>query len=602
MAETNTTASMATSTPSVVPDEHTITPVPTIWDMLAKMDYFAIETKMIFSAIIIIYLGAHASLRRPPSAAPPTKLKRKAGKLVVDDEKEHFAQGFQASDAILFPFLAGGVLIGLYYLIKWLQDPNLLNKILRGYMALSGVLGMGIFFGDGMQSLLSLVFPDYWADRSGRIFEVDPASQTQKLLKLPQGEDSEKEVDPKKGLPLPGFASEFSVSAGLSKAVWMARHLLKNDCVLSLVILNRAVNFEVTVTGVVGLLLSCIVEGLYLKTNSTTLSNILGLAVCYSGFIWMSVTSFAIGTMVLVGLFFYDIVMVFYTPFMIAVATQVDAPIKLTYQTAGRSSLLGLGDIVIPGIFICLALRFDLWRHYQRKVARVEENLKTVSKANSDTALENATETSTGNELTTVKTAYRTVKAPFIDPRGQWGNHMWTTSLRSLFSGQPILKAMSDVSFSKTYFHATLLGYLIGMLATLVVLIVFKHGQPALLYLVPGVTGSAWLTGFFRGELKDMWMYTEDGSLDVEDVVVEVDGEGKVIEKKKTGEKDAEAKKIEDVKAKADDGGKKSGDENKGDYEIFRFSITVPMDEAKEASVADDGKVSKITQGAESKT
>lgn len=580
MAEPNTTTSMATSMPSIIPDEHTITPVPTIWDILAKMDYFAIETKMILSAIIIIYLGAHASLRRPPSAAPPTKLKRKAGKLVVDDEKEHFAQGFQASDAILFPFLAGGVLIGLYYLIKWLQDPNLLNKILRGYMALSGVLGMGIFFGDSLQSLLSLVFPDYWADRSGRVFEIDPTSQTQKLLKVPQGEDSETEkvVDPKKGLPLPGFASELSVSVVFRKAVWMARHVLKEECALSLVILNRTVKFEATVTGVVGLLLSCTVEGLYLKTNSTTLSNILGLAVCYSGFIWMSVTSFAIGTMVLVGLFFYDIVMVFYTPFMIAVATQVDAPIKLTYEAAGRSSLLGLGDIVIPGIFICLALRFDLWRHYQSKVTRVEENLETVSKEENDTTNDNITETPTDAQLTTVKTAYRTVKAPFVDPRGQWGNHIWTTSLRSLVSGQPASKVMPDVSFSKTYFHATLFGYLIGMLTTLVVLIVFKHGQPALLYLVPGVTGSAWLTGLFKGELKDMWKYTEDGSLDVEDVVVEVDGEGKVIVKKKSDEKDAEVKEIEGVKEK--DGGevRKAG-EKKGDYELFRFSITVPKED-----------------------
>ena len=52
------------------------------------------------------------------------------------------------------------------------------------------------------------------------------------------------------------------------------------------------------------------------------------------------------------------------------------------------------------------------------------------------------------------------------------------------------------------------------------VLIVFKHGQPALLYLVPGVLGALWLTGLVRGEVKDMWTYTEDGSIDVVDVVV----------------------------------------------------------------------------------
>lgn len=587
MAEPSTTASTAASTPSQVPDKNLANPVPTFWDMIVAMDYFEIETKMILSALVIIYLGAHASLRRPPSAAPPKKLKRKAGKLVVDNEKEQFAQGFQASDAIMFPVLAGAVLIGLYYVIKWLQDPGLLNKFLRSYMAISGIVGMVLFFNDGMRSVLSLVFPDYWVDRSGRFFEVDPVSRTQKLLKSPQDDDSEKEVDPKKTLPLPGFVSGLSVSADFSKSVWTARRLLTDDCLLKMVLFNRGLVCEISVTGIVSFILSCIVETLYLQTNSSTLSNILGLAVCYSGCMWMSVTSFAIGTMVLAGLFVYDIIMVFYTPFMIAVATQVDAPIKLTYEAAERSSLLGLGDIVIPGIFICMALRFDLWRHYQAKVTRVEENLQTVSKGDNDKAIANATEDTTktdnneneNNEITTVKTAQRTVKAPFVDPRGQWGNRIWTTNfLGFIVPGRgPALKALSDTAFPKTYFRATMFGYLLGMLATLTVLIVFKHGQPALLYLVPGVAGSAWLTGLVRGELADMWNFTEDGSLDVEDVVVEVDGEGKVIEKKKVEDKDGE---VEVVKKgeEGKEGEKKERGTLNEDYDLFRFSITLPKE------------------------
>ncbi|ROW16481.1 hypothetical protein VPNG_02717 [Cytospora leucostoma] len=579
MAESNPNVSIAAPVPSIVPDAHAITSVPTVWEVVSSMDYFSIEIKMILSATLIIYLGAHASLRRPPSAAPPKKLKRKDGKLVVDDQKEQFAQGFEASDAFLFPLLAGGVLIFLYYLMKWLQDPTILNKILRVYLGSSALFGMGIFFSDGLKSLISLVFPDFWIDRSGRVFEIDPVSRTQKVLKSPQGEDSDKEVDPKKGLPLPGFASELSVSAGRRKTIWMARHLLKEACVVDLVVLSRRAAAEVTVTGVIGFLIGCAVEGLYLYTNSTALSNILGLAVCYTSFIWMSVTSFTIGSMVLVGLFVYDIVMVFYTPFMIAVATQVDAPIKLIYGTSGgRSSLLGLGDIVIPGIFICLALRFDLWRHYQRKVTRVEENLETVSGEESDKTIGNATEAAT--QITTVKKAFRTVKAPFVDPRGQWGNYIWGTSFRGLVSGQPTLRAVSEASFSKSYFFATIFGYLIGMLATLVVLMVFKRGQPALLYLVPGVCGSAWLTGLVKGELKDMWAYTEDGSLDVEDVVVEVDGNGKAIEKPKKngGEKKAEekdAKKDKEVKEKECGIG-----ENKDGYELFKFTITLPKEDS----------------------
>lgn len=549
-----------------------------MWDLVVAKDFFSIEIKMVLSAIFIIYVGAHASLRRPPSAAPPTKLKRKGGKLVVDDEKEHFAQGFQATDAILFPLIAAAVLVGLYYLIKWLQDPAVLNMVLRLYMAMTGILSIGIFLGDILQFVVNLVSPDYWADKLGHIFEIDPASRTHKLLKAPAEDGSEKEADPRKRLPLPGFASELQVSTANSSAAWGLRHFLKESCVLRIKVPGDGFTGEVKITTIIGFVIGCAVEGLYMYTESSMLSNIIGLSVCYMAFNWMSVTSFSIGTLVLVGLFFYDIVMVFYTPFMMAVATQVDAPLKLTYETAGgRSSLLGLGDIVIPGIFICLALRFDLWRHYQRKITRVQEDLKTVTKDSKEG--DSVASDKTPGEITTVNRAYRTVKAPFVDPRGQWGNFLWTTSPRDIVSGQSPVKLLADADFPKTYFRITLLGYLIGMLATLVVLVIFNHGQPALLYLVPGVAGSAWLTGLIKGDLKDMWEYTEDGSLDVEDVVVEVDGDGNVIKKEKREDSGKDSAKDKDEKKE-----KKTRENDDGDYELFVFSITSP----KDASLKED--------------
>ncbi|PNX91774.1 signal peptide peptidase-like protein, partial [Trifolium pratense] len=52
------------------------------------------------------------------------------------------------------------------------------------------------------------------------------------------------------------------------------------------------------------------------------------------------------------GLFVYDIFWVFFTPVMVSVAKSFDAPIKLLFPTADLKrpfSMLGLGDIVIPG-------------------------------------------------------------------------------------------------------------------------------------------------------------------------------------------------------------------------------------------------------------
>lgn len=67
-----------------------------------------------------------------------------------------------------------------------------------------------------------------------------------------------------------------------------------------------------------------------------------------------------------VGLFVYDIFWVFFTPVMVSVAKSFDAPIKLLFpRPRGIAdektlfSMLGLGDIVLPGVFVALLLRYD---------------------------------------------------------------------------------------------------------------------------------------------------------------------------------------------------------------------------------------------------
>lgn len=94
-------------------------------------------------------------------------------------------------------------------------------------------------------------------------------------------------------------------------------------------------------------------------------NNILGLAFCIQGIEMLSLGSFKTGAILLSGLFVYDIFWVFFTPVMVSVAKSFDAPIKLLFPSriATRPfSMLGLGDIVIPGIFVALALRYDVSR------------------------------------------------------------------------------------------------------------------------------------------------------------------------------------------------------------------------------------------------
>jgi len=106
------------------------------------------------------------------------------------------------------------------------------------------------------------------------------------------------------------------------------------------------------------------VAAAYGVTKKWWLNNLLGCAFSIQGIEMLSLGSYLIGCMLLTGLFFYDIFWVFGTEVMVAVAKGLNAPVKILFPKAlGVKplplSMLGLGDIVIPGIFVALMLRFD---------------------------------------------------------------------------------------------------------------------------------------------------------------------------------------------------------------------------------------------------
>jgi len=66
------------------------------------------------------------------------------------------------------------------------------------------------------------------------------------------------------------------------------------------------------------------------------------------------------------------------------------------------------------------------------------------------------------------------------------------------------------INCDKTYFKAVNVGYLLAMICTIVVMLVFDHGQPALLYLVPGCCFSVLGTAVMKGEYKKMIEHDEE--------------------------------------------------------------------------------------------
>ncbi len=288
---------------------------------------------------------------------------------------------------------------------------------------------------------------------------------------------------------------------------------------------------------------------------------------------------------------------------MITVATKLDVPIKLVFEGPTRASMLGLGDIVLPGIFVALCLRFDhyMYYHRQRKLVPVELKTETRSPAAGAAAAAAAAAAAEAHSLvaTTRETRRMVVKPEYVNPQGQWGDWFWGT--RILSSSPPssssspgagagaATPALRASAFPKTYFHAAMAGYLVAMLVTLAMLLAFNHAQPALLYLVPGVVAAAWLTGAARRELGHMWAYTEDGSLDKEDVVVEVDENGDVIRqvgsggdgdgdgerKKKNGGEEGKTDKPEE-KEKEENDPRDATNKSKSSRAVVHFSIYPP--------------------------
>ena len=102
----------------------------------------------------------------------------------------------------------------------------------------------------------------------------------------------------------------------------------------------------------------------YAVTRKWWLNNLLGAAFSVQGIEMLALGSYAIGVILLCGLFLYDIFWVFGTEVMVSVAKGLNAPVKILFPKALGvkpipCSMLGLGDIVIPGIFIALMLRYD---------------------------------------------------------------------------------------------------------------------------------------------------------------------------------------------------------------------------------------------------
>jgi len=114
-------------------------------------------------------------------------------------------------------------------------------------------------------------------------------------------------------------------------------------------------------TLVIGILCTALYWSPIAMEQKFLLSNFIAWALAMTSLGSISLGSFQTAVILLSGLFFYDIFWVFGTDVMMTVATKIEAPIKFIYPAppnidgsirAYPFSVLGLGDIVIPGLFV----------------------------------------------------------------------------------------------------------------------------------------------------------------------------------------------------------------------------------------------------------
>ncbi|KAI0087979.1 signal peptide peptidase-domain-containing protein [Irpex rosettiformis] len=268
-------------------------------DTSVDWDLLSSYAGLLSLATFSIYAGAFGSL-------PPVKHKPKEGEVAEgDEEEEEQAERLSSEDAWLFPIIGSALLLGLYLVVKYFGE-EWINWALQWYFTIAGI-------GSGGKALISLVRwavgPRVWK-RYDRI-----------TIKIVKG------------------------SQGLMK--WTIRtpslYLIPLGALPSILY-----NFGGSQT-----------------RRSALLTDILALSFSFNALSFLTIDSFKTGSILLSGLFLYDIWWVFGTEVMVKVATTLDVPIKLlwpksmSFSTHRGFTMLGLGDIVIPGMFVALALRYD---------------------------------------------------------------------------------------------------------------------------------------------------------------------------------------------------------------------------------------------------
>lgn len=285
---------------------------------------------LMIMALIPIFVGSFKSIKHQVDTRAKCR------------ETGEQAETMTDKDAAMFPLIASCALFGFYILIK--LSPELVNLILSGY-----------FFMLGVVAIYRLLTPT-----THKIFPTKYNSKQYSFLfgstNLGQANKDESSSEARSGTTSPTESNSSTDSEITPSEVLFLCKFTPSD--------------------VLAFLLAGALGVWYIWTKHWVANNAFGLAFALNGIELLPVNTLKIGCILLCGLFFYDVFWVFGTDVMVSVAKKFDAPIKILFPQDflvsgfwGKNfAMLGLGDIVIPGIFIAFLLRFDQSLNRKRNV------------------------------------------------------------------------------------------------------------------------------------------------------------------------------------------------------------------------------------------
>ncbi|KAH3668829.1 hypothetical protein OGAPHI_002584 [Ogataea philodendri] len=309
---------------------------------------------MMSLAVFLVVVGSYTTIERPANAKR-ANINHPLFDPTDRDETSIPDAAIDEKNATAMPILAGIVLVGLYFAINNYGIEKI-STLLNGYLVLMSIKSNAFAVTYTIKTINRKIAhslgrrPKHLSTRFAFTISEDQeihSSGVEENFLLPDSTEAEKIVK--------------------SELLLETRSDIKKE--------SQLFNYYFSYADVYGWILGSLTTAIYIACdgkNNWILSNTLGASFTLLTISISRLPSFKPAAIMLVLFFIYDIYFVFGSDVMLSVATKIDIPVKLLIprgisveKNNIEMSILGLGDIIIPALFVSLCLRFDLYSYHQ---------------------------------------------------------------------------------------------------------------------------------------------------------------------------------------------------------------------------------------------